>query len=105
MLFAEYTTHTTLIANRFGIDEPPANSSLCALEDLEVIFLPLVAFDEKGNRLGMGAGFYDKTLAVLKRRSLLVGLAYECQRADSIPHDVWDVRLDYVVTEQGVCTF
>ncbi len=105
LLFAEYTTHTTLISNRFGIDEPSAGSPLCALEELEVIFLPLVAFDKKGNRLGMGAGFYDKTLAALKKPPLLLGLAYECQRGDSLPHDVWDVCLDGVVTERHFYSF
>lgn len=108
LAFAHYTAHTPLLVNRFGINEPPANTPICALEDLDVIFMPLVAFDAAGQRLGMGAGFYDKTLAklaALKKRPLLVGLAYELQKADIIPQDEWDVCLDSVVTEQHVHIF
>lgn len=108
LLFAHYTANTILIPNRFGIAEPPADTPLCALTDLEVIFMPLVAFDESGHRLGMGAGYYDKTFASLreqKMRPLLVGLAYELQKANRIPQDTWDIGLDIVMTEQRVHTY
>ncbi len=108
LLFSAYTPHTALISNRFNILEPDADAPFCPLPDLEVIFMPLVAFDNKGHRLGMGAGFYDKTLANLskqEKRPLLIGLAYECQYSDRLPHDEWDVCLDSVITEQNVYTF
>lgn len=108
LLFSAYTPITTLIPNRFNILEPDAKAPLCALQELDVIFMPLVAFDEKGHRLGMGAGFYDKTLANLskqERQPLLIGLAYELQKIAIVPHDAWDIRLDGVITEQGVYTF
>lgn len=107
LVFAHYTADTVLIPNRFGIAEPLTSASLCTLQNLDVIFMPLVAFDEEGHRLGMGAGFYDKTLAHLreqKERPLLVGLAYELQKTSHIPHDVWDIDLDIVVTEETVYT-
>jgi 5-formyltetrahydrofolate cyclo-ligase len=105
LVFAEYTPDTVLIPNRFGISEPIAAAPHCASLDLDIIFIPLVAFDEEGHRLGMGAGYYDKTFAglrVQKTRPLLVGLAYELQKANHIPQDEWDINLDMVVTEQTV---
>ncbi|MCD6045595.1 MAG: hypothetical protein K0R48_758 [Gammaproteobacteria bacterium] len=105
LVFAQYHADTVLIPNRFGIAEPIASAPLCEISDLDIIFIPVVAFDEEGHRLGMGAGYYDKTLADLrkqKKRPLLAGLAYALQRANHISHDAWDVSLDIVVTEQGV---
>lgn len=105
LVFALYTEQSALISNRFGISEPNDNAALCPLNELDVIFIPLLAFDEQGHRLGMGAGFYDKTLASLAEqriRPLLVGLAYELQKVDRLPQDPWDVSLDMVVTERGV---
>lgn len=105
LVFAHYTADTALVPNRFGIAEPTASAPLCTINNLDVIFMPLVAFDKEGHRLGMGAGFYDKTLAGLreqKTRPLLVGLAYELQKADYIPQDPWDIDLNVVVTEQTV---
>lgn len=105
LVFAQYSIDTTLIPNRFGIPEPVAAAPHCAISDLDIIFIPLVAFDEKGHRLGMGAGYYDKALAGLreqKTRPLLVGLAYELQKTHHIPQDEWDINLDKVVTEQRV---
>ena len=70
----------------------------------EVLIVPLVAFDGTGGRLGYGGGFYDRTLALLKARGpvLAVGFAYEAQRADALPREATDQRLDAVVTERGV---
>jgi len=108
LLFSTYTPHTALIPNRFNILEPDTNAPICPFYELDVIFMPLVAFDDKGHRLGMGAGFYDKTLANLstqEKRPLLIGLAYECQYTDRLPQDEWDVCLDSVITEQNIYTF
>ncbi len=105
LVFAQHNPDTALIPNRFGIPEPIAAAPHCVISELDIIFIPLVAFDEEGHRLGMGAGYYDKTLAGLreqKTRPLLVGLAYELQKADHIPQDAWDINLDMVVSEQRV---
>jgi 5-formyltetrahydrofolate cyclo-ligase len=105
LVFSQYNPDTVLIPNRFGIPEPVAAAPQCAISDLDIIFIPLVAFDEEGHRLGMGAGYYDKTLAGLreqKTRPLLVGLAYELQKANHIPQDAWDISLDMVVTARAV---
>ena len=79
-------------------------------ERLDVLFVPLLAVDEQGYRMGQGGGFYDTTLAFrqrhpLLRRPLLVGVAYDCQRVTAVPREAWDVRLDYLVTESGLYRF
>lgn len=92
--------------NRYRIPEIAARRSLPA-RALDLIFVPLVGFDAAGNRLGMGGGYYDATLAFLSRRKhwhkpLLIGAAYECQRVDQLPADPWDRPLDWVITEARI---
>lgn len=69
----------------------------------DVILVPLLATDSVGYRLGQGAGHYDRSLRSLRSRQQIwaVGLAYECQLIDKIPHDTWDEPLDAVVTPRG----
>lgn len=109
--FAPVDEATGYRPNRFGIDEPqvPRRMLLDAIE-IDVILLPLVAFDERGNRLGMGGGFYDATLAGRASRHCLkrprvVGLAHECQRVERIAVQPWDVPLDCIVTGAAVYQF
>jgi len=100
----------TWVANRFGIPENTTTQQLHARQ-LDLLFMPLVGFDDGGNRIGMGGGFYDTTLAYLRRRQawrkpFLVGVAFECQRINGeLPHDPWDVPLDAVLTERGLYRF
>ncbi len=74
---------------------------------LDLILLPLVAFDNQGNRLGMGGGFYDRTLSSFNTRHRMnrpqpIGLAHECQRIDQLKAQTLDIPLDGVITEQGI---
>ena len=91
--------------NRFGIPEPVVKrTALVRAEALDLILLPLVAFDLAGNRIGMGGGFYDKSLAFLRQRRYLqkphmVGLAHEFQRVNKLTPDSWDVPLAGIVTD------
>jgi 5-formyltetrahydrofolate cyclo-ligase len=104
--FAPVENDTNLVFNRYGILEPVY--SLCDAVTghyLDIIIVPLVAFDKQCNRLGMGGGFYDRAFAFRKHRTkwhkpLLVGVAYEFQRVNKILPNPWDVPLDCVVTEQ-----
>lgn len=101
--FAPWRPGDALTTNRFGIPEPdcPAGSLLDA-GDLSAIVAPLVAFDTRCNRVGMGGGWYDRTLAPLRNaesRPVLVGAAYELQRVDRLEPADWDVPLDAVCTE------
>ncbi|QKT03127.1 5-formyltetrahydrofolate cyclo-ligase [Ectothiorhodospiraceae bacterium 2226] len=109
--FTPYRPGDRLVANRFGIEEPPARlASAVPPWGLDLVLAPLVGFDRQGGRLGMGGGFYDRTLAYLLqrhhwRRPLLAGLAYEFQEVPALPRQPWDVPLAAVVTEQGARLF
>jgi 5-formyltetrahydrofolate cyclo-ligase len=99
---------TPLVNSRWGIAEPVIyQQSPVSAEKIELFFIPLVAFDDHGYRLGRGAGCYDRYLSFVKnqprdRRPTLVGLAYDFQKIDRIVPQSWDIQLDYVVTDQGV---
>jgi 5-formyltetrahydrofolate cyclo-ligase len=105
--FAEYRTGDPLKPNRYGIAEPCIrHRPPVSLWGLDLILLPLVAFDPHGNRLGMGGGYYDRTLACLKPRRYwsgpkLIGVAHELQRVNGLSPQPWDIPLDGVVTEQA----
>ncbi len=111
LVFLPYSADDRLTPNRFGIPEPalPRNKWRRASR-LDLILMPLVAFDARGNRLGMGAGFYDRTLGFLNlrrhwHRPRLIGVAYDFQRVPEITAAPWDVALDLVVTEKDIyCT-
>ncbi len=92
--------------NRFGIAEPRIDlAHIRPAWALDLLLMPLVGFDPQGGRLGMGGGFYDRTLAFRQRRQglrpTLLGLAHECQKVDSLPLEAWDVPLDATVTDQA----
>ena len=94
-----------MVANRYGIDEPPASAPSIAIDELDVVLVPLVAFDRRGARLGMGAGYYDRCFASRKSEApppLLIGLAHGMQEVELIESQPWDVALDLIVTEDGV---
>jgi 5-formyltetrahydrofolate cyclo-ligase len=111
MKFAELTTHSVLKPNRFGIPEPQvAPGQLFEAMQLDVIFMPLVAFDSEGNRIGMGGGFYDQTLAFKRQHPYhqapdLIGLAHAFQQVEGIQPEHWDVPLDGIATEQRAWHF
>lgn len=101
LVFFEYTESTPMQDNRFGISEPKLDvRTIIRARDLDLIFTPLVAFDHNGHRLGMGGGFYDRTLAGLgtSSKTQLVGLAHDCQQATTLSMESWDIPLSCVVT-------
>jgi 5-formyltetrahydrofolate cyclo-ligase len=109
--FAAYDADTALVVNRFGIPEPRCTARhRVRAAALDLLLMPLVGFDDRGNRLGMGGGFYDKSLAFLRHRRCwhrpqLMGLAHACQQAPAIPVASWDVPLDAIATDQSVLHF
>lgn len=110
LLFIHYEPHSKLKKNKFGILEPANINISLPPSQLDLVFLPLIAFDINGNRLGTGGGYYDRTFAFLKnstanKNPLLVGLAYEAQKAPQLPSDPWDVPLDAVLTEKKLYRF
>lgn len=94
--FAAYRAEEPLRRGRYGLLEPANPAPLRPT----LVLAPLVAFDAQGNRLGMGGGHYDRYLTEHPRVER-VGVAHHCQCASELPTDLWDVRLDAVVTEQG----
>jgi 5-formyltetrahydrofolate cyclo-ligase len=102
MSFAPWLHTTKLRPNRFGIPEPRVTRrQRLSASRLDLIVMPLVAFDAQGHRLGMGGGYYDRALATHRRRPLLVGAAFACQEVGRVPARHWDVPLDLVITERG----
>lgn len=104
--FAPWKHGDPVQPNRYGIPEPAVRPTpLPAPETMQLVLVPLVAFDRRGNRLGSGAGYYDRSFAFLKqgerpREPLLVGIAYAFQEVDILPREPWDVPLDFVCTER-----
>lgn len=109
--FARWGIGQPMRLNRFRIPEPRHRViDLLPARELDLILMPLVGFDDAGNRLGMGGGFYDRTLAFRHarrrwRRPLLIGVAFGLQRCPTLPAEAWDVPLDGIVTEDGVRLF
>ena len=96
-----------LSSGTWGIWEPrpelrDAAGKRGVAEAIDLALIPGAAFDRRGGRLGRGKGFYDRFLPRLRSEALKIGLAFECQLADEIPTEAWDVRMDLVITEVGV---
>ena len=107
--FTRLTARASWYLNRFGIHEHWSPRPVRARQ-LDLLFMPLVGFDEAGYRLGMGGGFYDTSLAYLGRRKTwrkpyLVGIGYECQKVKQVPRDPWDMPLDAALTERRLYRF
>ena len=104
--FARYDADTRLVVNRYGIAEPErVHRRRLPAQALDLVLTPLVGFDDQGNRLGMGGGFYDRSFAFLRSRKhwhkpRLVGLAYEFQHLPKLPAQPWDVPLTAVATDE-----
>lgn len=97
---AAITSLESLVTTRHGLREPPPLSNPVALEDLDLILVPGLAFDACGNRLGRGAGFYDRFLAACVPDTTVCGVCFEAQLVDRIPTDDWDLPVNIVATER-----
>ena len=109
LVFKPYLNSDALVHNRFNIPEPVGHQYFNP-KYLNIMLMPLVGFDEQGNRLGMGGGFYDRTLSFTLRpcctkQPLLIGVAYSQQKVNQLQSQAWDIPLDAVITEQGVQCF
>ncbi len=102
LLFLHYQANTPMTLNKFGISEPKLDQRLIIPTDqLDVICTPLVAFDDSCQRLGMGGGYYDRTLAPWFHTQVgatPIGLAHDCQQVDKIPTEKWDIPLPMIIT-------
>lgn len=93
---------TELVPGRYGILEPAGNQRLPRDGDGLAVFVPGVAFDRNGNRLGRGMGWYDRWLAGLDARVPRIGLAYECQLLEEVPAGPGDLPVCFIVTEERI---
>ncbi|RCL42986.1 MAG: 5-formyltetrahydrofolate cyclo-ligase [Gammaproteobacteria bacterium] len=102
MDFVKMTLNSNMVKNKFGIHEPLSEDIIDA-NKLDIVVVPIVAFDEKKNRIGMGGGFYDRKFKYKKNTKnkypLLIGVAFECQKVEKIKPECWDVKLSAIVTE------
>ncbi len=73
-------------------------------KDVDIVIVPVIAFDRNLNRIGFGGGYYDKILSSLDKQTIKVGLAYEFSKVRAIPAEEHDVKLDYIITEMGIYT-
>ncbi|TAM58230.1 MAG: 5-formyltetrahydrofolate cyclo-ligase [Rhodanobacter sp.] len=103
--FARWQSGEAVQPNRYGIPEPVAPGELLEPFQLDLVFLPLLGFDRRGQRLGTGGGYYDRSFAFLKKQvrptePLLVGIAYAFQELPRIEAEAWDVALDFIATDR-----
>jgi 5-formyltetrahydrofolate cyclo-ligase len=96
LIFRLWRPGAVMVAERFGTMRPSGDEHAP-----DFLLVPLLAFDRRGNRLGYGGGYYDRTLAALPGRFRL-GVAYAAQELDEVPAGPYDARLDAVATERGV---
>jgi 5-formyltetrahydrofolate cyclo-ligase len=99
--FRRWRPGAELATDRFGVSHPTDSA---APVDPDVVLVPLLAFDRGHRRLGYGAGFYDRTLTLLRRRKriLAIGVAFAAQEVEEVPAEAWDEPLDLVLTERGI---
>jgi len=108
LLFLLHKPDGLLVTNRFGIPEPDINTGqVIQNQELDLVLMPLVAFDAFGNRLGMGGGYYDRSFAFTrdnhrtnKTKPRLAGIAYDFQQVEPLQTDKWDIPLQKVFTQE-----
>jgi len=94
-----------LVEGHFGILEPASSLNPVNAEEIDLVLVPGLAFDLQGNRLGHGKGYYDRFLANCSEKTFTIGVAYDLQVFDNIPHSPHDVKLKALVTESGYYIF
>ncbi|MBL8525528.1 MAG: 5-formyltetrahydrofolate cyclo-ligase [Betaproteobacteria bacterium] len=94
-----------LVAGVWGIQEPRADLPVVPINDIDMVLMPGVAFDRQGNRLGYGAGFYDRLLSTAGTRPVRVVAAFDEQVVDAVPHDDTDQRIHILVTPTQILEF
>jgi 5-formyltetrahydrofolate cyclo-ligase len=101
LTFFPYTKNQKLSKNHFGIKQTLKGRAL-QIKKLDLVLMPLVAFDTKGNRIGMGGGFYDFSFQHLNkkrfRKTLVIGVAHDCQKVEAISSNDWDVAANKIIS-------
>ena len=105
LIFREFTFKDELKEGMMNIKEPSSKNKILIPE---LLFIPCLAFDNRGYRLGYGGGYYDRTLDNLKntkKKIISVGYAFDGQKVSAVPKDKFDIKLDYVITEKKIYKF
>ncbi len=105
IVFREFVRDAELVKTGFGTKGPDENASVL---DPDILLVPLSVFDNRGQRIGYGAGHYDRAIARLHAKGLeplLIGIAFDCQEVPSVPAEAHDVALDAILTESGMRHF
>ena len=99
MNFYEWSSNEPLSINSYGIPEPISEKKVYP----DILLVPLVAFDNKLNRLGYGGGFYDRYLSRIKsiKKIITIGMSFSFQKIKKLPINKYDMKLDYVITEKN----
>ena len=100
MDFYQWSFSDPLKINKYGIPEPETKNLVYP----DVLLIPLVAFDKNLNRLGYGGGYYDRLIEKLskKKKIVKIGLALSVQKIDKVPINIYDQKLDYIVTNKNI---
>jgi 5-formyltetrahydrofolate cyclo-ligase len=98
LVFREWHPGVELAIGAMDIPYPKDSAEVVP----DAVLLPMNGWDQAGYRLGYGAGFFDRTLASLAKRPVVIGVTYEMARLDTIHPQSWDIPADFVVTERGV---
>ncbi len=98
LAFREWHPGVALATGPLDIPYPKDSAEITP----EAVLLPMNGWDPQGYRLGYGGGFFDRTLAALAKKPIVIGVTYELARLDTIHPQPWDIPMDYVVTERGV---
>ncbi len=105
LVFRRFTNNLEMVEGFMKIKEP---SNLNEILVPELLFVPCLAYDKYGFRLGYGGGYYDRTFSNLKKNNIKfisVGYAFEEQKVDEVPKDKFDIKLDYVITEKNIYSY
>jgi 5-formyltetrahydrofolate cyclo-ligase len=102
LIFRQWSRNTEMKKSPYGIPEPCGSPEIHLIK-IDLLMMPLVAWDESGRRLGMGAGYYDRALESLSHSDVPIraGVAYQLQQVQKIPDDPWDIRLHMLLSETG----
>ena len=98
LCFQKWWPNAPMKKGAYGIPTPENTEQV----DIDVMMVPMLGFDSQGYRLGYGSGYFDRTLAVIKPRPLVIGIAFEISRIDSVDPQSHDIPMDFVVTETGI---
>ncbi len=106
LLFRDWPVNARMKPNRFKIEEPARKYAVVDTRAIDLVIVPLVGFDDRCYRIGMGGGYYDRTFSFRHinswRKPRLIGIAHALQQLEKVDNKAWDIALDVVITEKQI---